>query len=381
MRLRTAFVTGLTGTVSAVLAAVSLAGPAAAATGPANGTTFTVSGVGSGKLLDVSGGSTAENAPVVQLAASGSTSQRWVTRSAAAGYTVVNAKSGKCLTVSGTATAVGAAVVQSTCVSGSTRQSWTFSTSTGGFTVRSVASNLCLDVTGRSTANNAVIEQWTCNGGNNQQWLLTAATTTTSAKHTVVAFGDSITWGYGSTANHTYPQDLARRLAAATSNPKLDVVNAGISGNKILTDSSTNGASALHRFAKDALGQSAVKDVIFLEGINDLRGTQVTGQSIIDADKTLIAQAHAAGVKIYGGTILPCGGRSDWTTTQDAQRGIVNTWIRTSNAFDGVVDFDAAVRDPAVKNKLLHAYDHGDHLHLNDAGYQAMANAVNLSVL
>jgi lysophospholipase L1-like esterase len=216
-------------------------------------------------------------------------------------------------------------------------------------------------------------------------YVLTGITVeSTTASGTLVTFGDSITDGAGSSsnANNRYPDYLARRLVAASGGPKLGVVNAGIGGNRVLNDAgNTSGYSALHRFSRDALGQPAVKDVILLEGINDIRGTSVTSASLIDAYKTLISQAHGAGVAIFGATILPCGGASGMTSANESVRTAVNNWIRTSGAFDGVVDFDAAIRDPNDHTKMQAAYDHGDHLHPNNAGYQAMANAVNLGML
>ncbi|HLL67926.1 MAG TPA: RICIN domain-containing protein [Micromonosporaceae bacterium] len=203
-----------------------------------------------------------------------------------------------------------------------------------------------------------------------------------NATGTLVAFGDSITDGALSTsnANRRYPDYLARRLVAQPGGPKLSVVNAGIGGNRVLADGS--GRSALNRFAQDALGQPNVRSVILLEGINDINGNaSLSPQAVIDGYQKLINQAHAAGVAIYGGTLLPEAGYRSHTPAVESTRQAINTWIRTSGAFDGVVDFDQAVRDPADPTKMRAAYDSGDHIHPNDAGYQAMANAVDLAML
>ena len=211
---------------------------------------------------------------------------------------------------------------------------------------------------------------------------------------TVVAFGDSITDGYQSTpsANLRWPNDLARRLLSSPG-PGLGVPDEGISGNRILHDSACFGVNALSRFRRDALSQSGVRDVILLEGINDIGfsqtpdtgctvpNTAVSADQIIAGDRQLIRDAHARGVKIFGGTLTPFKGAAYWSAAAEAKRDAVNNWLRTSHAFDGVIDFASAVAsssDPQVMNP---GYDSGDHLHPNDAGYQAMANAINLSQL
>ncbi|GHG41581.1 MULTISPECIES: SGNH/GDSL hydrolase family protein [Amycolatopsis] len=220
---------------------------------------------------------------------------------------------------------------------------------------------------------------------NSWHFLSGLEVTSTTATGTLVAFGDSITDGLKSSkgTNRRYPDYLARRLATVIGGPQLGVVNAGISGNRVLTDAgSTNGNSALHRFAHDALAQPNVKDVILLEGINDITtNSTLTAKQLTDAYQTLITQAHQAGVAVYGGTITPFGHFSGYTTGRENIRQAVNKWIRTSGTFDGVADFDAAIRDPAETTRILPTYDSGDHLHPGDRGYQAMANAVNLAAL
>ncbi|HEY4023556.1 MAG TPA: SGNH/GDSL hydrolase family protein [Pseudonocardiaceae bacterium] len=211
-----------------------------------------------------------------------------------------------------------------------------------------------------------------------------------AARGAVVAFGDSITDGYNTPhgAYATWPDDLSRRLAGT--NP-LSVVNAGIGGNRVLTDVPPpyiyQGVSAIKRFGHDALTQPGVRDVILLEGINDIgnnagpNGTALTAQDLIDGYLNLIGQAHAAGVRIIGATILPDFGAGYYNASAEAIREAANTWIRTSGAFDGVVDFDKAVQDSSHPVALNPAYDSGDHLHPNAAGMQAMANSIDLSLL
>src|SRR5689334_13283474 len=207
---------------------------------------------------------------------------------------------------------------------------------------------------------------------------------------TVVAFGDSITDGVGSTAgaDARWPNDLARRLDEL-GGPALSVADEGIGGNRLLGGSGCCGASARARFARDALDQPGVRDVILLEGINDIgigmarprleKG--VTAARIIAVYQRLIAEAHARNVRIFGATILPYQGAGYFTAAGETIRAQVNEWIRTSRAFDGVIDFDAVVSDPVDQLRLNPIYDSGDHLHPNDVGYQAMADAINLGML
>lgn len=208
------------------------------------------------------------------------------------------------------------------------------------------------------------------------------------ARGTVVAFGDSITDGYNTPAGayHRWPDDLARRLSGTR---PMGVVDAGLGGNRVLTDVPNiwQGISATQRFAHDALGQPGVRDVILLEGINDIGnnagpgGAPLTAQDLIGGYQNLIRQAHAAGVRIIGGTLLPDKGAGYYSASAEAIRQAANTWIRTSGAFDGVVDFEKAAADPADPAALNPAFDSGDHLHPNEAGMQALANAIDLSLL
>ena len=204
------------------------------------------------------------------------------------------------------------------------------------------------------------------------------------ADGTVVALGDSITDGVGSTAgaDARWPNDLARRLDALPG-PALAVADEGIGGNRVLIGARCCGASAEARFGRDVLDQPGVRDIIVLEGINDIGFSlgDVSAAQVIAGYRQLIAQAHARGLRIFGATLLPFQGAGYYTAAGEATREAVNTWIRTSGAFDGVIDFDAVMRDPADPLRLNPGYDSGDHLHPNDAGYQAMANAISLQML
>ncbi len=217
----------------------------------------------------------------------------------------------------------------------------------------------------------------------------------------MVALGDSITNGFETTvgANRRWPDRLAERLSARGPS-ELGVLNLGVAGNRLLHDPNPPagsraegyaaffGQSALRRFDRDVLAQPGVEHVVVLLGVNDLGhpGTSaplsetVPAEDIIAAHRQLIARAHLAGLRIYGGTITPFGGDTlgFYNATTAAARQVVNRWIRTSAEYDAVVDFDAALRDPADPERMLPSYDSGDHLHPNDAGMQALAAAVPL---
>ncbi|GAU64776.1 putative esterase [Streptomyces sp. NBRC 110611] len=208
----------------------------------------------------------------------------------------------------------------------------------------------------------------------------------------VVAFGDSITDGYGSTldANNRYPDELAERFAAA-GRPR-SVVNEGISGNRLASDSDWAGEKGVTRFREDVLNDPNVGTVIVLEGINDIMASEwengpvppspdTTVERLISAQRELIRQSHAKGVKVIGATLTPFKGSSYYTERGEQKRDALNQWIRTSGEFDGVADLDRALSDPADRDRMLAAYDVGDHLHPNDAGYRAMAETVDLGVL
>jgi lysophospholipase L1-like esterase len=197
----------------------------------------------------------------------------------------------------------------------------------------------------------------------------------------MVTLGDSITDGRGSTTNGNdrWPDNLARRLQADANTAKIGVLNQGIGGNGVYGGL---GPSALVRFKHDVLEQSGVRWVIILEGVNDIGGSksQKVVSDLIAAYEKFINEAHAKGILVYGVPILPFGDSFYDSKEHEAARQEVNKWIRTSGKFDAVIDLDAAVRDPANPNKLLPAYDTGDHLHLNQAGYQKMAEAIDLAL-
>lgn len=203
----------------------------------------------------------------------------------------------------------------------------------------------------------------------------------------IVAFGDSITDGTRSTpnANSRWPDLFAKRLMAQPDAVRIAVLNAGIGGNRVLSEGAFNaGLNALARFELNALGQTGVTHVIVMEGINDIGNARQnptpTAEDIIAAHKQLIERAHTRGLKIYGATLTPFEGAAYFTQEGEAKRKLLNEWIGTSKAYDAVIDFDVATRDPANPTKYLPQYDSGDHLHPNDAGYQAMANAIDLAL-
>lgn len=196
-----------------------------------------------------------------------------------------------------------------------------------------------------------------------------------------VTLGDSITDGRGSDPNfnNRWPDDLAVRLQADPDTVKVGVINQGIGGNAVV--SGGLGPTALVRYDHDVIGQPGVRWVIILEGVNDIDGGQ-SASSLISAYQQFIDKAHAQKILAYGVPILPFRGNTGGydTTAHRTVRNTVNDWIRTSGQFDAVIDLDAVVRDPNDPNKLLAAYDSGDHLHLNAAGYQAMADAIDLDL-
>ena len=216
--------------------------------------------------------------------------------------------------------------------------------------------------------------------------------TATAPGFSIVALGDSITDGHGSTTNGNdrWPDVLARRLQSAGMR-NAGVLNQGIGGNHLLTDGL--GPNVLARFDRDVLGQTAVRDVIVLEGVNDLGGLARTNpasaeeharlvQQVIGAYEQIILRAHAANLRVFGATILPYTG-SDYyhpDAASEADRQKVNAWIRTPGHFDAVIDFDKVTRDPTTPQRLRPDFDCGDHLHPSPAGYAAMANAILLSL-
>lgn len=206
----------------------------------------------------------------------------------------------------------------------------------------------------------------------------------------VVAFGDSITDGAYSTANanHRWPDYLAARLAADPATKKagvLGVANVGIGGNRVLLDGA--GPNAVSRINWDIVARSNAKYVIILESINDIGRFMTDRQPYGDLTQRLesgiaqlAAQAHQHGMKVIGATLTPYEGCGYYSEGGEAVRDALNQWIRTSPIFDGVADFDKAVHDPANPNHFAAQYDSGDHLHPKDAGYEAMANSIDLSL-
>jgi lysophospholipase L1-like esterase len=220
----------------------------------------------------------------------------------------------------------------------------------------------------------------------------------------VVAFGDSVTDGDESTvdADHNWPSDLIRRLGKTPEGSKVAVVNEGIVGNRLLNDCflasvGCFGVSALARFDRDALALPGVTHIVLLEGINDIGfpGAKLGGgyladpadartpEDLIGAYRKLISRAHANRVKLIGATITPFEDvvvPGYYSESKEAVRQAVNKWIRSSGLFDGVIDFDAVLRDPDHPSRLLPRFASKDRLHPNDLGYQAMADAIDLAL-
>jgi lysophospholipase L1-like esterase len=216
---------------------------------------------------------------------------------------------------------------------------------------------------------------------------------------TIVMFGDSITDGVGATpgADRRWPDLLAERLIKR-GGPAVYVSNQGISGNRVLNGGF--GDAALARFDRDVLATPGLAYVVVFEGINDIGisfaprtdtgplagfmkafgGAPVSADDIIAGYRQLIARAHARGIKIYGATITPYGGAATAAAAGEAARQAVNAWIRTSGAFDGVIDFDAVWRDPMKPDQIREGWHAGDHLHGSDAGYKALADSIDLKL-
>ena len=205
----------------------------------------------------------------------------------------------------------------------------------------------------------------------------------------VAAFGDSVTDGARSTPdeNKRWPDHLARQLVTQHGNHHVGVLNASISGNRLVHDGI--GPNALARFERDVLTAAGVSHVIVLLGNNDivfgnLFGEVVSSAEIVQAQRMLIARARAHGLTIFGATLPPFGGFGAVPAAAfpelDAKRRAVNEWIRFGGEFDAVIDFDAVLRDPSLDDRLLALYDSGDHLHPNDAGYEAMGKAIDLAL-
>lgn len=202
-----------------------------------------------------------------------------------------------------------------------------------------------------------------------------------SASKALVTLGDSITDGRGSTTdgNNRWPDDLARRLHTNSPTASVAVVNMGIGGNGVFGGL---GPPATRRFGRDVLDPSGVRWVIIFEGVNDIGGGKAPAiaANLIAAYQQFSAQAQAQNIRVYGATITPFGGSGYDSEGHEAARQTVNTWIRTNQVADAVIDFDAVVRDPSKPGRLKPAYDSGDHLHLSPSGYRAMADAIDLNL-
>jgi lysophospholipase L1-like esterase len=229
-----------------------------------------------------------------------------------------------------------------------------------------------------------------------QNWFLLSRVEVVApdAAGAIVAFGDSITDGTRSTpdTNNRWPDHLARRLLAQ--GQKMGVLNAAIAGNRVLSEASVPpgvdvravvaGVNALARFGRHALSQPGVTHIVVLEGINDIgnarENSTPTAEDLIAGHKQLIEQAHTRGLKIFGATLTPFYGAAYYTEVGEAKRQALNDWLRTGHSYDAVIDFDKATRDPGNAKMFLPLYDSCDHLHPSDAGYRAMADAIDLSL-
>jgi lysophospholipase L1-like esterase len=214
--------------------------------------------------------------------------------------------------------------------------------------------------------------------------FISAVEVEAASPRTVIAFGDSITDGTASTtnANHRWPDILADRLVA--SGQTIAISNQAIAGNRVLTQQmAIFGANALARFDRDISSVPNATWLIVLEGINDIGSggaTPPSAEQIIGGYRQLIARSHAQGIKVYFATLLPYEGARYFTEVGEGIRQQVNTWIRTSGAPDAVIDFDAAMKDPANPRKMKAELQSGDWLHPNDAGYKVMGEAIDLAL-
>jgi len=237
------------------------------------------------------------------------------------------------------------------------------------------------DATGQAALGEATTNQ-------SYYWLANIDVAAAADTAAIVTFGDSITDGATSTpdTDRSWPSFLARRLAAQGAT-NIAVLNQGISGNRLLRDGA--GVNALARFDRDVLSQPGVRWMTILEGINDIgfmslpgasASDAVTADELIGALKQLIERAHEHGIRVIGGTLTPYEGSLYYSEAGERMREQVNQWIRTGGAFDAVIDFDAVTRDPEHPKRIRPGFNKTDHLHPNDAGYEAMADAIDLSV-
>ncbi|MFC9843613.1 SGNH/GDSL hydrolase family protein [Streptomyces sp. NPDC060223] len=238
--------------------------------------------------------------------------------------------------------------------------------------------------TNYATAGNHAAEEgaasWTDPMGS-WYWLDAVNVETSTSIGSLVALGDSITDGWQSSTdlNRRWPDYLSRRLQEADT-PVKGVANEGISGNKVLADGA--GQSALNRLQRDVLSQPGVRTVFLFEGVNDIKAhSGVTAQDMIDGYRKIIDQAHAAGKCVVGSTIAPFKGWYEWDVAAESVRLEINEFVRNSGELDAVTDFDKILRSPYDHERISPFFDNGDHLHPNDVGMGAMADAVDIGSL
>ena len=216
-------------------------------------------------------------------------------------------------------------------------------------------------------------------------YVISGLETVASGASAVVVLGNSIADGRGSATdkNNRWPDNFARRLQRDTRTALVAVLNAGIGGNAVLRGGL--GPTAIDRFDRDVLNQRGVRWIILSEGVNDLGGSRpdsadATVSHLIDAYQRFVVRAHGRGVRVYAATMLPFGGSNYAAPQREAARVRLNDWVRRGGAFDAVIDFDAALRDPANPSRLRGDADSGDHLHPNENGYRLMADAIDLAL-
>jgi lysophospholipase L1-like esterase len=220
-------------------------------------------------------------------------------------------------------------------------------------------------------------------------WLAGIEVLAPADVNAIVTLGDSITDGVTTTfdAPRAWPALLAAKLQANPATRHWAVINAGISGNRVRRD--VIGRSALGRFDRDVLSRAGVEWLVLFEGINDVTwtalpavpdGERATADEIIETLEQIVDRAHARGIKVMGGTLMPMGGLWLHNAETEAMRQAVNEWIRASGKLDAVADFDAATRDPSEPARLRPQFDSGDHIHPNDAGNAAMADAIDTAI-
>jgi len=253
-----------------------------------------------------------------------------------------------------------------------------------------------ISTSGDFTANTVMPVDAAASGFPAWYWLADVEVRASKQTGAIVAFGDSITDGTNSTqdANKRWPDQLADRIINQPGNHGVGILNEGIAGGRILHDSV--GPNALARFDRDVLAQTGVTHVVVQLGGNDIGvgwpgglspAEEVTIDQIIQGHKQLIERTHAKGLKIYGATLTPNQGFiipgtpfPVFSPANEIKRQAVNAWIRLSGEYDGVIDFDAVLRDPSSPARILPSLDSGDHAHPTDAGYKLLADAVYLQL-